>query len=69
MPSLDLVCSGFTWAGKHFLRYFFTVDVDKEKGKVVNDEEDKVVYNYSFFHFIYLLASLYIMMVMTNWVK
>ncbi|XP_028416503.1 probable serine incorporator [Dendronephthya gigantea] len=45
------------------------VDLDEEKGKVVNDEEEEVVYSYSFFHFIYLLAALYIMMVMTNWVE
>jgi hypothetical protein len=43
--------------------------MDEEKGKVVNDEEDAVIYSYSFFHFVYLLASLYIMMIMTNWVK
>ncbi|XP_046864877.1 probable serine incorporator [Xenia sp. Carnegie-2017] len=45
------------------------VNTDEEKGKVVNDEEDEVVYNYSFFHFVFLIASLYIMMVMTNWVE
>ncbi|CAB3988983.1 probable serine incorporator [Paramuricea clavata] len=44
-------------------------DTDEEKGKVVNDEEDEVIYSYSFFHFVYLLAALYIMMVMTNWVE
>lgn len=45
------------------------VNTDEEKGKAVNDEEDEVVYNYSFFHFVFLIASLYIMMVMTNWVE
>ena len=45
------------------------IDGDAEKGNVVNDEEESVIYSYSFFHFVYILASLYIMMVMTNWVK
>lgn len=37
--------------------------------KVVDDEESGVHYSYSFFHFVYFLAVLYIMMVMTNWFK
>ena len=50
--------------------FLFIVDVgDAEKGNVINDEEEAVIYSYSFFHFVFLLASLYIMMVMTNWVK
>ena len=51
------------------VNFCFIADVDEEKGKVVNDEEEKVVYRYAYFHFVYLIASLYIMMVMTNWVE
>ncbi|XP_060760781.1 serine incorporator 2 [Neoarius graeffei] len=35
--------------------------------RAVDDEEDKVTYSYSFFHFCLILASLYIMMTLTNW--
>ncbi|XP_068179469.1 serine incorporator 2 [Antennarius striatus] len=35
--------------------------------RAVDNEEDGVTYNYSFFHFHLCLASLYIMMTLTNW--
>lgn len=37
--------------------------------RAVDNEEDSVTYSYSFFHFSLLLASLYIMMTLTNWYK
>uniref|UniRef100_A0A3Q2NYX0 Serine incorporator 2 n=1 Tax=Fundulus heteroclitus TaxID=8078 RepID=A0A3Q2NYX0_FUNHE len=37
--------------------------------RAVDNEEDGVTYSYSFFHFSLLLASLYIMMTLTNWYK
>jgi len=36
---------------------------------VVDDEEGAVAYSYSFFHFMMVLATLYIMMTITNWYK
>lgn len=39
------------------------------EGKSYDDEKDGVKYSYSGSHLVYLLASLYVMMTLTNWYK
>lgn len=38
-------------------------------GRAFDNEQDSVTYSYSFFHFCLLLASLHIMMTLTNWYR
>jgi hypothetical protein len=42
-------------------------DDDKTQQHVYDDEQNSVSYNYSLFHFMFLLATLYAMMTLTNW--
>ncbi len=42
---------------------------DAEGQKVWDNEEDEVAYSWSLFHLMFALATLYIMMTLTNWYK
>lgn len=42
-------------------------DSEKGEAKVWDNEEDTVAYNWSFFHLMFALATLYVMMTLTNW--
>ena len=43
--------------------------VQEHRGQVWDDEEDGVAYSYSFYHFMLFLATLYVMMTITNWYR
>ncbi|KRX81310.1 Serine incorporator 1, partial [Trichinella sp. T6] len=42
---------------------------DAENRNILDNESDEVPYSYSFVHFVFFLATLYVMMSLTNWYK
>ena len=42
---------------------------EEKKVSNVDDEKERVTYSYTFFHVLMLLATLYVMMQLTNWYK
>ena len=46
-----------------------TEEVEDGKPRVYDNEEEGVAYSYSFFHFMFTLATLYLMLVLTDWYR
>lgn len=56
----------FKWFNVYFSDYY---DDDKTGAgqNVLYDEREATIYSYWYFHFVFFLGSLYVMMTVTNW--
>ena len=68
LEKIGFTLSKYPTREDHALNYLDRNDAEKYIGeKYVEEESMEVEYNYSFFHFVLFLASLQLMMVITNW--
>lgn len=71
---LDDDDDGVVWKLSHLFSVFYDKNMFLISGEfsgqhIKQDELGGVTYNYSFFHFVMCLASLYIMMQVTKWYR
>ena len=68
LEKIGFTLSKYPTREDHALNYLDGNDAEKYIGeKYVEEESMELEYNYSFFHFVMFLASLQLMMVITNW--
>lgn len=51
----------------YFIRILPPSALDEEADYPIDDENYDVNYNYTFFHFIFAIAAMYVAMLLTDW--